>query len=96
MNSATEPQPPQHDSRRQPARRIHNHGHTTPAQQTATYKRKKERKETEHGRKRQHRTKKREGAQHNRRRAAATGESRNGCYYNNMRGSRPCRMADKD
>ena len=27
---------------------------------------------------------------------AATGESRNGCYHNNMRGSRPCRMADKD
>ena len=94
MNSATEPQPPQHDIRRQPARRRHNHGHTTPAQQTATYK--KERKETEHGRKRQHRTEKREGAQHNRRRAAATGESRNGCYHNNMRGSRPCRMADKD
>ena len=92
MNSATEPQPPQHDSRRQGAdittytRRRHNRRQHI----------KKERKETEHGRKRQHRTEKREGAQHNRRRAAATGESRNGCYYNNMRGSRPCRMADKD
>ena len=89
MNSATEPQPPA-TGKTQTQPRTHDAG-TTDGNIL-----KKERKETEHGRKRQHRTEKREGAQHNRRRAAATCESRNGCYHNNMRGSRPCRMADKD